>query len=63
MALHLLRDITYWVAECSLLGSLLFFLYINDLPDISKIVNIYLFADDTNIYYENESLDENGKDN
>ena len=35
-----------------------FFCYINDLPNISKILNFYLFADDTNIYYENDSLEE-----
>ena len=35
---------------------LLFLLYINDLPNISKSLNFYLFADDTNIYYESDSL-------
>ena len=33
------------------------YIYINDLPNISKILNFYLFADDTNIYYESSSLD------
>ena len=33
-------------------------LYINVLQNISKILNFYLFADDTNIYYENDSLGE-----
>ena len=37
---------------------LLFLLYINDLQNISKILNFYLFADDTNSYYENDSLEE-----
>ena len=36
---------------------LLFLLYINDLPNISNILQFYLFADDTNIYYEDESLE------
>ena len=31
-------------------------LNINDLPNISKVLDFYLFADDTNIYYEDVSL-------
>ena len=30
---------------------MLFLIYINDLPNASKKLNCYLFADDTNIYY------------
>ena len=33
-----------------------FFLYVNDLPKISKKLTFFLFADDTNIYYELPSL-------
>ena len=36
--------------------TLAFLIYINDLPNINKILNFYLFADDTNIYYESNSL-------
>ena len=33
-----------------------FFIYINDLPNISDILTFFLFADDTNIYLEAKSL-------
>ena len=33
-------------------------IYINGLPNISKTLTFYLFADDTNIYYESNSLNE-----
>ena len=34
----------------------MFFLYINDLPNILEVLHFYLFADDTNIYYEAETI-------
>ena len=40
----------------SCLGTLLFLVYINDLPNISEVLQFYLFADDTNIYCEAESM-------
>jgi len=50
------QSITCGVPQGSILGPLLFILYINDLPKVSEILFPILYADDSNIFIQGKKL-------
>ena len=48
--------VTCGVPQGSILGPLLFLLYVNYLPNTSNVLTFHLFADDTNLYFSGKNL-------
>ena len=46
------------VPQGSILGPILFILYINDMCNVSTLLKPILFADDTNLFYSGKDIDE-----
>ena len=50
------KDTTCGVPQGSVLGPLLFLIYIDDIQECSEKLKFFLFADDTNILYADKNL-------
>ena len=48
---------SYWKDQRVVHYVLLFLLYINDLPNWSKKLSFWVFADDTNMFYTSDKLE------
>ena len=56
-AISNMEHISCGVPQVSMLGSLLFIIYINDMPNILKYSKPILLADDTNLIFSSKTFD------
>ena len=56
-----MKNIKNGVPQGSILGPLLFLIYVNDIPNVSNVFNFLMYADDTLLYCCQEDIDQVNK--